>query len=247
MARSRSSARIAAPRKTLPARRTEAPRGCLGRAVRAVALAVLGYFVTCVVLLVAYRWLPPPATTVQVQRSVEAAFAGEPLRYRYSPVGAGEQDDDIRHAVVASEDARFYTHHGFDLEEMRRAREDAERRGRPMRGASTLTQQLVKNLFLTTHRSWVRKGLEVPLTLLAELILPKERILTLYLNVAEWGPGVFGIEAAADHHYGTSASALSRDQAARLAACLPAPLDRTPQEMGRTASRIQTRMRQMGW
>ena len=219
----------------------------MARLVRAVVLTVVGYFAACTLLLVAYRWVPPPATTVQVERAVEAAIAGEPLRYRYSPVAESEQDDDVRHAVVASEDARFYTHHGFDWEELRRAREDAERRGRPMRGASTLTQQLVKNLFLTTHRSWVRKGFEVPLTLLAELILPKDRILTLYLNVAEWGPGVFGIEAAADHHYGTSADALSRDRAARLAACLPAPLSRTPQDMGRTASRIQTRMRQMGW
>lgn len=229
------------------ARRPAPERGCLGRALRAVALTVIGYFVACTLLLVAYRWVPPPATTVQLQRAVEAALAGEPLRYHYSPVGESEQDDDIRHAVVASEDARFYTHHGFDWEEVRRAREDAERRGRPMRGASTLTQQLVKNLFLTTHRSWARKAAEVPLTLLAELILPKDRILTLYLNVAEWGPGVFGIEAAADHHYGVSADNLSRDRAARLAALLPAPLERSPQNMGRTASRIETRMRQMGW
>jgi monofunctional biosynthetic peptidoglycan transglycosylase len=116
-----------------------------------------------------------------------------------------------------------------------------------MRGASTITQQTVKNLFLTTHRSYVRKGLEVPLTLLAELILPKERILTLYLNAAEMGPGVFGVEAAAQYHYGTSAAGLSRDQAARLIAILPDPLDRRPQNMGATAARIQARMRQMGW
>jgi monofunctional biosynthetic peptidoglycan transglycosylase len=121
--------------------------------------------------------------------------------------------------VVASEDARFYTHGGFDFEEMRIAREQAERRGTPMRGASTLTQQLVKNLFLTTHRSFIRKGFEVPLTLMAEWILPKERLLTLYLNVVEWGPGVFGIEEA----------------------------ERDPDDMSRTARRIQTRMRQMGW
>ncbi len=229
------------------ATRPRRPRHWVVRILRAFVLAFVGYFVACTLLLVAYRWVPPPATTVQLQRTVEAALAGEPLRYRYRPVSADEQDADIRHAVVASEDARFYTHGGFDFEEIRRAREDAERRGRPMRGASTLTQQLVKNLFLTTHRSWIRKGLEIPLTLMAELIVPKDRLLTLYLNVVEWGPGVFGIEAAAQHHYGTSADALSRDRAARLAACLPNPLERSPQDMGRTASRIQTRMRQMGW
>lgn len=210
-------------------------------------MVVLGYLVACALLLVAYRWVEPPITTVQVQRAVEAAVAGEPFDLGYDPVPEAEQDADIRHAVVASEDSRFYTHAGFDWEELRAAREAAERTGRPMRGASTLTQQLVKNLFLTTHRSFVRKGFEVPLTLLAEWILPKDRILTLYLDVAEWGPGVFGIEAAAAHHYGASADALTRDQAARLAAVLPAPLERRPQDMARTSSRIQSRMRQMGW
>ena len=223
------------------------PLGWLGAAVRWAVGVVVGYLALCALLLVAYRWVEPPGTTVMVQRALEAAAAGAPFDLQYRPVPQGRQDEDVRHAAVASEDARFYTHHGFDTEELRRAREDAQRTGRPMRGASTITQQLVKNLFLTTHRSLVRKGLEVPLTLLAELVLPKERILTLYLDVAEWGPGVFGIEAAANHHYGASAAALTRDQAARLVACLPAPLERRPQSMDRTASRIQTRMRQMGW
>ena len=188
----------------------------------------LGYLLACTVLLLAYRWV-------------------EPFDLQYRPVPQSGQDEDVRHAAVASEDARFYTHGGFDMEELRIARETAERTGRPMRGASTISQQLVKNLFLTTHRSVVRKAFEVPLTFLAEWILPKERILTLYLDVAEWGPGVFGIEAAAAYHYGTSAASLTREQSARLVACLPAPLVRRPQDMDRTSSRILTRMRQMGW
>ncbi len=208
---------------------------------------VLGYLVACTLLLVAYRWVEPPATTVQVQRAIEAAVAAQPYDVVYGPVGQSGQAGAIRHAVVASEDGRFYTHGGFDWEEVRIARETAERTGRPMRGASTITQQLVKNLFLTTHRSVVRKAFEVPLTVLAEWILDKDRILTLYLDVAEWGPGVFGIEAAAAHHYGTTAADLTRDQSARLAAVLPAPLERRPQDQNRTASRILTRMRQMGW
>ncbi len=223
------------------------PLGWLGALVKWAAALAVGYLLACALLLLAYRWIEPPATTVQLQRIVEAAVAGEPFDLQYRPVPEAGQDPDVRHAVVASEDARFYTHGGFDMEELRRAREDAERTGRPMRGASTLTQQLVKNLFLTTHRSVIRKGLEVPLTLLAEWILPKDRILTLYLDVAEWGPGVFGIEAAAAYHYDTTAAALTREQSARLAACLPAPLERRPQDMGRTSARILTRMRQMGW
>ena len=208
---------------------------------------VLGYLVACALLLVAYRWIEPPATTVQVQRAIEAAIAAEPYDVLYAPVDQSRQSESIRHAVVASEDGRFYTHGGFDWEELRIARETAQRTGRPMRGASTISQQLVKNLFLTTHRSVVRKAFEVPLTYLAEWILGKDRILTLYLDVAEWGPGVFGIEAAAHHHYGTTAAALTRDQAARLTAILPAPLVRRPQDQDRTSARIQTRMRQMGW
>ena len=214
---------------------------------RTLIALVLGYLVACALLLAAYKFVDPPATTVQVQRAIEAAVAGEPYDVTYGPVGQGRQSDAVRHAVVASEDGRFYTHGGFDWEEVRIARETAERTGRPMRGASTITQQLVKNLFLTTHRSVVRKAFEVPLTFLAELILDKDRILTLYLDVVEWGPGVFGVEAAANHHYGTTAAALTREQAARLVACLPAPLERRPQEMDRTSARILTRMQQMGW
>lgn len=215
--------------------------------LRTVVAVVLGYLVACTLLLVAYRWVEPPATTVQVQRAIEAAIDSQPYDVIYGPVDESRQSDAIRHAVVASEDGRFYTHGGFDWEEVRIARETAERTGRPMRGASTITQQLVKNLFLTTHRSIIRKAFEVPLTFLAEWILGKDRILTLYLDVAEWGPGVFGIEAAANHHYGTTAAALTRDQSARLAAVLPAPLERRPQDQNRTSSRILTRMRQMGW
>ena len=153
----------------------------------------------------------------------------------------------VPRAVVAAEDSRFYQHRGFDWQEMEAAGRQAERTGAPRRGASTITQQLVKNLFLTTHRNVVRKGLEIALTPAAELILPKERILELYLNQIEWGPGVFGIEAAARHHYGVAATALSRAQALRLAAVIPAPRVRQPARMGWYARIIDGRMRAMGW
>lgn len=221
------------------------PLGWLSRLFRFGFFLVFGYLLVCTFLIVGYRFVDPLITTVHIQRIVEGLGPG--VDYHYSPVSASRMDDDIRHAAVASEDSRFYDHNGLDWVEIRNAREDARRRGTSPRGASTITQQLVKNLFLTTHRSWIRKGFEVPLTYIADFILPKERILTLYLNVVEWGPGVFGIEEAAQYHYGASASSLSRDQAARLVACLPDPLDRRPQNMGSTSRRIARRMGQMGW
>jgi monofunctional biosynthetic peptidoglycan transglycosylase len=233
-------------------RATAKKRHPVRRAFRALVLwpllALVVFYGLCTVSLVAMRWMPPPVTSVQIQRQLEALVTpDDDFDFRYHPVPLAAISDQAEHAVVAAEDTRFYQHGGIDWEELEKAREDARRRGRPPRGASTITQQLVKNLFLTTHRSYLRKGLEVPLTYLAELILPKERILALYLNVIEWGPGVFGIEAAAQHHYGVSAAGLSRDQAARLAAVIPAPRSRRPQNMGSYASTIKTRMWQMGW
>lgn len=222
----------------------------LAQLLRALVLwplaALLGFYALCTVWLIVMLVAFPPVTSVQIQRQVEALFSTEEFGFHYEPVRLGAVANVMEHAVVAAEDTRFYQHGGIDWEELKKARAEAARRGRPPRGASTITQQLVKNLFLTTHRSYVRKGLEVPLTYLAELILPKQRILELYLNVIEWGPGVFGVEAAAQHHYGTSAADLSRNQAARLAAVIPAPRSRRPQNMGGYAGTIQTRMRQMG-
>ncbi|MDX1531908.1 MAG: monofunctional biosynthetic peptidoglycan transglycosylase [Rhodothermales bacterium] len=208
---------------------------------------VLGFYVVCAGALLLMRFAPPPITSVQVQRHVEALFEEGDFEFRYDWVPLDRISDHAEHAVVAAEDTRFYEHDGIDFVELEKAREEARRRGTAPRGASTITQQLVKNLFLTTHRSYVRKALELPLALLADLILPKERILALYLNTIEWGPGVFGIEAAAQYHYGVAAADLSREQAARLAAVVPAPRSRRPQNMGSYAGVIQRRMWQMGW
>jgi monofunctional biosynthetic peptidoglycan transglycosylase len=231
--------------KTSGNRKAHGPLGWLRSIVRLAIFAVFGYFLACTFLLITYRVVDPPITTVHIQRIVEGLGPG--VEFSYAPIPIEAIDEDVRHAVVASEDARFYDHNGLDWVEIESAREQAGRRGTSPRGASTITQQLVKNLFLTTHRSWIRKGVEVPLAYLADFILPKERILALYLNVVEWGPGVFGIEEAARYHYGVSAGSLSRNQAARLVVCLPSPRDRRPQSMGRSARRIERRMRQMGW
>ncbi len=165
----------------------------------------------------------PPVTSVMLQRTVARLFQGErPVWPRHETVGRSQISGNLRRAVLVSEDDRFYLHHGIDFVEIERALA-RKRAGGKLRGASTLTQQVAKNIFLWNGRSFVRKGLEAYVALWLDLLLPKERILDLYLNLAEWGPGVFGAEAAARVHFGKSAASLTRDQAARLAAILPSP------------------------
>lgn len=220
----------------------------VARWVGALGLALLStYLGVCTMCLVAYTQFDPPTTGVQLQRRVEALTNGVAYTPRYEPVPLDRISEHLAHAVIAAEDGRFYIHGGIDWQAVREALANNLARGMLQRGGSTITQQLVKNLFLTTHRTFLRKGLEVPLVYLAELILTKQRILELYLNVVEWGPGVYGAEAAARHHYGLSADLLSRYRAATLAACLPNPRVRTPQRMTRYTYRILARMRQHGW
>lgn len=219
----------------------------LKRIVRWLVLAIALYYAACVLGLVYLRFFPPIITMVQIQRAIEAPFVEGRYSHRSTWVDIDSLPAYVAHAVIAAEDGRFYEHRGFDWRELDAARRQAERRQRPPRGASTITQQLVKNLFLTTHRSYLRKGIEYTLTPLAELILPKRRILELYLNVVEWGAGVYGIEAAAQLHYRRPARRLTREQSARLAAILPAPRRRAPNRMTGYASVIQARMRARGW
>ena len=244
----RRSARPARARRAASPRSGRGRRGSWRRRLlRWALLAPVVFYAVAALCFLYLRALPPLTTTVRLQRRVEALVAGEPYeeRQRWRPMATLPRH--LPRAVVAAEDARFYQHDGFDWVEVERAGADARRTGRPRRGASTITQQLVKNLFLTTHRSFVRKGLEIALTPVAELLLPKDRILELYLNEIEWGPGVFGIEAAARHHYRVGADRLTRDQAQRLAAVIPAPRVRQPARMGWYARVIDRRMRQMGW
>jgi monofunctional biosynthetic peptidoglycan transglycosylase len=169
------------------------------------------------------RIVEPPTTMVMVVRMVERTLAGKrPIYPRRQPVPIDHISPWLRRAVVAAEDDRFYRHYGFDFQEIARAIEDHEK-GKPLRGASTISQQTAKNLFLWDGRSYLRKGLEAYLTAILEAMLPKERILEIYLNLAEWGDGVFGAEMAARASYGKAAAHLSREEAARLAAILPNP------------------------
>ena len=181
-----------------------------------------------------------------MERRFQAWIHRRPYHERYEFVSLSQISPDFQHAVIAAEDARFYLHQGFDWQAMQIAAEDDMEGGR-IRGGSTLTQQLVKNLFFGTRRSVLRKGAEFTLVPVAELVLGKRRILELYLNVAEWGPGVYGAEAACRYHYGTSARDIDRDQSARLAAILPLPLKRRPDRMNRYSELILERMQQLGW
>jgi monofunctional biosynthetic peptidoglycan transglycosylase len=211
-----------------------------------VALGVASLWWLAVLMLVMARWIDPPTTVVHVQRHLQAWIHGKPYHERYRFVPLSQISPDFQHAVIAAEDARFYQHHGFDWHAIRiDAEEDME--GGKLRGASTLTQQLVKNLFFGTGRSVLRKAAEFTLVPIAELVLGKQRILELYLNEVEWGPGIYGADAAARNYYRTSARNINREKGARLAAILPSPLKRTPERMNRYSGLILERMRQMGW
>jgi monofunctional biosynthetic peptidoglycan transglycosylase len=170
----------------------------------------------------------------------------KPYREHYKFIPLGEISQNLQHAVVSAEDARFYQHHGFDWHAIQIDAEDDMEGGRT-RGASTITQQLVKNLFFGTGRSIIRKVAEASLVPVAEFVLGKQRILELYLNVVEWGPGIYGADAACRYHYDVAARSIGREDAARLAAILPAPLKRRPARMNHYSAAILVRMRQVGW
>jgi monofunctional biosynthetic peptidoglycan transglycosylase len=197
-------------------------------------------------ILVSVRWIDPPTTAVHMERRLQSWIHQTPYHERYEFVPLSQISPDFQHAVIAAEDARFYEHHGFDWHAMQIAAEDDMEGGR-LRGGSTITQQLVKNLFFGTGRSILRKGAEFTLVPVAELFLGKRRILELYLNVVEWGPGVYGAGSACRYYYRTSARNIDRQQAAQLAAILPSPLKRRPERMTHYSALILERMRQMGW
>jgi monofunctional biosynthetic peptidoglycan transglycosylase len=230
--------------KAAPARGSRRRFGTV-RVLRWGQAAAIGFWLSAAAYLAGLRWVDPPFTAVQAQRRIQAKLSGKAYQKRYSFAPIERIAPEFQHAVVAAEDARFYQHRGFDWTEIRNAMDDED--DRPARGASTITQQLVKNLFFGTGRSYVRKGIEASLVPVAEFALGKRRILELYLNVAEWGPGVYGAEAAARYHYQTTARKLDRTQALRLAAILPAPLRRRPERMTKYSAVIDGRMRQMGW
>lgn len=192
-----------------------------GRIGRGLLTAVWSFVVVSLLIVLALRWLPLPASSVIAQHWVKAAWQGAAFRYEWTPYRNISPHAAL--AVIAAEDQRFPDHYGFDFVEIQQALADQEA-GRSLRGASTLSQQTAKNLFLWSGRSWVRKGLETWFTVLLELLWCKQRILEVYLNIAEFGEYTFGVEAASQRFFNKPAAKLTASEAARLAAVLPSPL-----------------------
>lgn len=217
------------------------------RILAGTAGIALFLYVCCAGLIFSLRYFNPATTMVQLQREAEAVLEKKHYNKFYYYVPLSRISPNLQYAVIAAEDGRFYVHHGFDWIELQKVMHSDVARRSLGRGASTITQQLAKNLFLGTERSLIKKGIEFTLVPLFELFLTKNRILELYLNEIEWGPGVFGAEASSEYWYHKPASVVTRDQAARLAAIIPNPLRRAPAREENYADEIEERMRNMGW
>ncbi len=192
----------------------------LALAALALLLLVQLWFLGWIVY---WRW-QNPAETAFMERALERVQATKPqARLRHQWVPYDRISAHLKRAVITSEDARFVEHEGVDWEAVQKAYEENLRRGRPIKGGSTISQQLAKNLFLSGERSYLRKAQELAITTMLEWVWDKRRILEVYLNVVEWGDGIFGAEAAARHYFGISAAQLGPEQSARLAAFLPSP------------------------
>lgn len=204
-------------------KRGNAPRSKASRLLLIIRRSIICALAFSIAMVVCLRWVPPCTSAVMIEERVER-FLGEKKQgaIRYQWVDLDEISPYMGLAVVAAEDQLFPNHSGFDFESMQEALE-SHRRGRRLRGASTISQQVAKNLFLWSGRSYVRKGLEAYFTVLLELLWPKSRILEVYLNIAEFGDGIYGVRAAAETYLRKSPSALTRRDAALLAAVLPNP------------------------
>ena len=190
--------------------------------LRRVGLVVLLLIAGLLLSIIAFRFINPPITPVMVAEKLR----GTTLEHRWVPLK--DMARDIPLAVIASEDGRFCVHWGVDWGAVRDAIQEAKRSHHGFRGASTIPMQTAKNLYLWTDRSYVRKVLEVPLAYLLTLFWPKERVIEVYLNIAQWGPGIFGAEAASQHYFHKSASELTRKEALLLTVALPSPRVRNP-------------------
>lgn len=180
------------------------------------------FFASTLLAVVVYRFIPVVVTPLMVIRTVQQLFSGERLVWHHDWESSANISNNLKRAVIASEDQRFYQHWGFDTEQIQKAIRQNQYRKRP-RGASTISQQTAKNVFLWPRSSWYRKGLEVYFTVLIEVFWSKDRILEVYLNSMETGKGIYGAESVAKYHFNTTAAKLTRRQAALIAATLPNP------------------------
>ena len=203
------------------ARKPARPGGGIrwGRLIRNFLVTVATILIVVPVLaVIVYRFVPPPLTILMVERMID----GKGLDHHWRPLS--QMSPALPRAAIAAEDARFCSHHGFDIEAIEKAASHNDKKPNKIRGGSTISQQTAKNVFLWPERSWVRKGFEAYFTVLIEAIWGKHRIMEVYLNTVEMGPGVYGVEAAAQKYFHVSANEVSPAQAARLIAILPSPL-----------------------
>jgi len=195
----------------------------LGRALLLLLIVLASVQAWYLGWIVYWRWHNPQQTSFMRQAQERLTARNPSARLKQQWVAYGAISGNLKRAVVMAEDARFLSHEGVDWEAMEKAYQQNRKRGRTARGGSTISQQVAKNLFLSAHRSYLRKAQELLITWMVEAVWNKRRILEVYLNVAEWGDGVFGAQAAARHYFGVDAASLSPEQAAGLAAMLPAP------------------------
>ena len=198
--------------------------------LKAIFYIHLVYIVFTSTLIFTYKFINPPYTVLMTYRALGYGWKLE----KPIPIAIKKVPPYVKTMLVSVEDGKFYEHHGIDMDAFKRAREINERVGKPLYGGSTLTMQVARTLFLVPEKSYIRKYFEVITALELELFLPKDRILELYFNYAEWGKGLFGIEAAARHYYKTSVTNLTRDQAARLIALLSSPIKYTPSTLNKS-------------
>jgi len=184
---------------------------------------IIGLFILSIAMVFLYKWVPVPATPLMLIRSVENFQDNKSMIWRHDWVSIDKISKNLQLAVICSEDQNFFIHKGFDVKAIEKAYQD-NKKGKGIKGASTISQQTAKNVFLWPQRSWFRKGLEVYFTFLIETIWSKERIMEVYLNSIEMGNGIYGAEAAAYYWYKKPASKLSQYEAASIAAILPNPL-----------------------
>lgn len=192
------------------------------RFIRFIFRLCIGLFILSLALVILFKWVAVPVTPLMVIRSFEQSDT-EFKFWKHQWVPLEEISTNLQLAVICSEDQNFLTHKGFDLKAIEKAIEN-NKKGKRIKGASTISQQTAKNVFLWPQRSWFRKGLETYFTFLIELLWSKERIMEVYLNSIEMGPGVYGAEAASNYWFKTTAKRLNRDQSSALAAILPNPL-----------------------
>jgi monofunctional biosynthetic peptidoglycan transglycosylase len=223
----------------------------MGRLLKWIALAILACVVLSVLVVLSLRWVDPPTSAFMLETRLNALSEGDrTYRTDYEWVSLEHISPHAAIAVVASEDQQFPFHAGFDLNSIRESVRASERGKKKLRGASTISQQVAKNLFLWNGYSFVRKGLEAWLTVLMELTWPKERILEVYLNIAQFGKGIYGVEAAANRFFHKPAARLTSSEAATLAAVLPNPIkmhaDRPSAYVTERREQILGQMRALG-